>query len=573
MLQADLTAAEQYLLELINRARLEPLAEAGRQNLALNDGIAPGTITDAPKEPLAYDALLGQAAEDHSAWMVANDTFSHTGSGGSSVRNRIEASGFQLEGLWSLGENLAFTASTGGVNPNDVIEDLHNNLYASINHRPAIFGEDYRQIGVGQVEGPYTVDGTTYEASILTEKFVSSGNSVFLTGVMYDDTNGNNFYTIGEGASGIAVSGGGTSTASAAAGGYNLDMGPAGVNSISFGSGNDLVTFQVDLSGGNGKVDMQTGADKLLTSVDTTLTSGNIARMEVLGIEATNLTGASGGEVLTGNVAANVLTGRGGADTLEGAGGADTLFGNGGADRLFGGDGDDELRGGFGADRLEGGTGWDVLAAGKGADTVEGGDGRDRVFLGNGFDSYIDTAQGGNFGRDTVFGGNGNDTIDTGGADDEIRGNAGADRLFGQDGNDAIFGGNGFDFIEGGTGNDTVNAGRGADRVFLGDGDDRFEDVSQGGAFGRDTVTGGDGADTFAFVGVASTDVITDFERGVDTLELASGMVGGRSASQVVNDLASVTSAGVEIDLGSGSTITLQGLTSTSGLASDLDIV
>ena len=38
------TALEQMLLELINRARLDPAAEAARFGIDLNEGLAPGTI-------------------------------------------------------------------------------------------------------------------------------------------------------------------------------------------------------------------------------------------------------------------------------------------------------------------------------------------------------------------------------------------------------------------------------------------------------------------------------------------------------------------------------------------------
>ena len=44
---------EQYMLELINRARANPSAEASRYGIGLNDGLAAGTITTAAKQPLA----------------------------------------------------------------------------------------------------------------------------------------------------------------------------------------------------------------------------------------------------------------------------------------------------------------------------------------------------------------------------------------------------------------------------------------------------------------------------------------------------------------------------------------
>ncbi len=54
------TAHEQYLLELINRGRLDPPAEAARYGIDLNQGLAPGTITTEPKQPLA--CILRQSA-------------------------------------------------------------------------------------------------------------------------------------------------------------------------------------------------------------------------------------------------------------------------------------------------------------------------------------------------------------------------------------------------------------------------------------------------------------------------------------------------------------------------------
>ncbi|TIP77930.1 MAG: CAP domain-containing protein, partial [Mesorhizobium sp.] len=78
------SAHEQYLLELINAER----AKAGVQ-------------------PLAFDNDLSEAAEGHSRWMLATDTFSHTGSGGSSPTQRMKAAGYTLAGSWATGENIA----------------------------------------------------------------------------------------------------------------------------------------------------------------------------------------------------------------------------------------------------------------------------------------------------------------------------------------------------------------------------------------------------------------------------------------------------------------------------------
>ena len=58
----------------------------------------------APAAPLAWNSLLAQAAAGHSQDMAANNYFSHTGRNGSSMVDRVNATGY----AWSnLAENIA----------------------------------------------------------------------------------------------------------------------------------------------------------------------------------------------------------------------------------------------------------------------------------------------------------------------------------------------------------------------------------------------------------------------------------------------------------------------------------
>ena len=60
--------------------------------------------TFAPAAALTWSTLLTQSAEAHTQDMVANNFFSHTGSNGSTLANRVDATGY----TWSsLGENIA----------------------------------------------------------------------------------------------------------------------------------------------------------------------------------------------------------------------------------------------------------------------------------------------------------------------------------------------------------------------------------------------------------------------------------------------------------------------------------
>lgn len=54
--------------------------------------------------PLRWNDLLEAVAGAHSEWMQANDTLSHTGSGGSSIGTRVSATGYAWR---TVGENLA----------------------------------------------------------------------------------------------------------------------------------------------------------------------------------------------------------------------------------------------------------------------------------------------------------------------------------------------------------------------------------------------------------------------------------------------------------------------------------
>lgn len=113
--------------------------------------------------------------------------------------------------------------------------------------------------------------------------------------------------------------------------------------------------------------------------------------------------------------------------------------------------------------------------------------------------------------------------IDGQGGNDVIKGKAGRDTLYGGAGDDMVFGGARRDVLQGGTGNDTLDGGTQNDILKGQAGNDTLI-----GGKGKDTMTGGSGADTFVFR-VASdsatnsnADVITDFEVGLDHLDLTA---------------------------------------------------
>lgn len=300
-------AYEQYMLELINSER----AKVGAQ-------------------PLAFDGDLNESAENHSSWMIATDTFSHTGAGGSSPGDRMKAAGYVFSGSWAWAENIAWMSTRAPAGLQDEVLQLHTNLMNSSGHRANLLNDTYREIGVGLEVGQYG----SYEGAFVTQNFARTASSPFLTGVAFDDLDGDRRYDVGEGLGSLTISarnnttGAVTTTTTTAAGGYDMGL-AAGTYTVTFsGSGFATTTQQATIGTRNVKLDL---VDPVASST------------------------------ITGTSEANTLSGTSGSDVIFGLGGADKLYGRAGADQLNGGAGNDRLWGGSGADVLSGGTGADIF--------------------------------------------------------------------------------------------------------------------------------------------------------------------------------------------------------------------
>ncbi|WP_454742913.1 VCBS domain-containing protein [Cupriavidus necator] len=227
--------------------------------------------------------------------------------------------------------------------------------------------------------------------------------------------------------------------------------------------------------------------------------------------------------------------------TLTGTNSSDNISGTTSSDTILSGNGNDYVSAGDGSDYVDAGNGDDIVEGGDGNDTLLGANGKDRVFGGRGNDNL----SGGN-GTDAVYGGSGDDVIGSiDGSSALYTGDNGGDTLYGdgydsyadyllgrghestQPGNDRIYGGNGDDLIYGDNGNnaaqggaDIITGGNGKDTIYGEGGDDNI-----GGGGGGDTLSGGSGGDVFVYNAVsdstaAGMDIITDFQRGADRLDL-----------------------------------------------------
>lgn len=224
---AEPTDREVRMLELVNRARSDPEAEATRYNIDLNEGLAPGTISSSSKAPLAFNIPLMQASRDHSGWMLDTNTLDHTGAGGSNVGDRADAAGYVLNAPGGLGENLAWLGTTAPtINLTSAVENHHQGLFLSEGHRTNLLHEHFREVGVGQGQGPFTLDGTTYNSSIVTYKFGYSGNRYFLTGVAFDAANANDLYLPGTALDDVQIQVGDYRYAPFASGAFSVLLAP-----------------------------------------------------------------------------------------------------------------------------------------------------------------------------------------------------------------------------------------------------------------------------------------------------------------------------------------------------------
>lgn len=241
------TSFEQYWIELVNRARNSPQLEAARYGIDLNEGLNAGTITTTAKAPLANNAFLNDSAGLHAFWVRTNEQISLVGLNGTLPIDRITNAGYTLSGT-AQGVAESVDAIVNTAQPLDIaaVNEIHRRLFLDTGvlnrtNRVSMLSSGFREVGAGLDQGAWTpAGGTAAQAVAAVMDFaLSTGNAggdVFLTGVAYNDADGDNFYTPnagnGEGLGNVTVtarrlSDGATfTTATFASGGYSLRLTP-----------------------------------------------------------------------------------------------------------------------------------------------------------------------------------------------------------------------------------------------------------------------------------------------------------------------------------------------------------
>ncbi|NUB42873.1 hypothetical protein GEU84_000615 [Fertoebacter nigrum] len=301
------------------------------------------------------------------------------------------------------------------------------------------------------------------------------------------------------------------------------DFGYGGVNHAFGGDGDDFIAISV---GGEGGAHGGAGVDVLLINWYDNFNGGGDIEIRLTGPDA-GATGdgltldISGMEILV----AFTYTGN---DTVIGGQYGDDISVQLGANTVLAMEGDDRVTYATGAvNLLDGGDGDDLLVLSHAPSTA-------LVFTVSG--SQADDGHGStirNFEHYAVQGYFAADVIQLGSGDDFALGNGGNDSLSGFDGDDYLNGGTQDDVLDGGGGADTLLGDRGNDTLFGGDG----ADILRGGK-GRDDLFGGAGADQFRMAiplfeagSLAETDIIHDFELGLDRVTVNNAVVGTAFAS------------------------------------------
>lgn len=274
------TAEEQYMLELINRARTDPKAEGIFLATTPDSGIRLGAdffdvnlkrlksdfASYAARPPMAFNPQLMASSRRHSKDMAKNNFQNHVGSDDSTISERIADAGYSFSAInESIYSNLVSNTLFAHAGLNIDWGFGVDGIQAGVGHRAAIMGLgaiDYQEIGISIVSRT-GADAVEFGKLSITQDFGNRPSSPdFLTGVAYYDVNENGICEPGEGISGVRVQPtvGSRHAITSASGGYAIPFSAAtGASSVTF-SGGDLtppVDKEFNIVDENVKVDLR----------------------------------------------------------------------------------------------------------------------------------------------------------------------------------------------------------------------------------------------------------------------------------------------------------------------------
>ncbi len=261
------TDEEQLYLELINRARADPVGEGIRlkntpdpmiRNAITSFGVDLALMvsqfsTISPQPPLSMNAKLLNSARLHSQDMFDHNFQGHTNfSDGGLPASRIAAQQYNAIGS---GENVyAFAQSVLYGHAGFEVDwggdpATQGGMQTPPGHRDTLHDGFFLEVGIGVVNGRNGQVGP----QLVTQDFATEfGTSTFITGVVYYDFNNNGFYDVGEGIGGVTVKVAGENyyAVTADSGGYSVPV-LNGNFAVTFTATNLSNQVSAVVSGGN----------------------------------------------------------------------------------------------------------------------------------------------------------------------------------------------------------------------------------------------------------------------------------------------------------------------------------
>lgn len=266
---------EQQFLEYINRSRASASAEALRLNAETDSDVmgaynsfniqaadlvsqfawsVSSGCMDEQAQPLAFQVDLLRISELHTQDLFDQKFQGHVSSESppapfqplDTLRDRANHVGYS----GSLGENVfSFADSVTHAHAGFDIDwgnlDISNSscynasfvgqgMQNPAGHRLILHNDDFREIGIGLIEG---TNGSV--GPILVTQNLGNGGPQVITGVVYEDLNGNAFYDPGEGVAGVQVNTDDTAffAETSASGGYALPIDGDGQHLVTFSGG------------------------------------------------------------------------------------------------------------------------------------------------------------------------------------------------------------------------------------------------------------------------------------------------------------------------------------------------
>ena len=232
------TAQEQYMLELINRMRMNPSGELNllKQNSDVQSALQYFKVNNQVLDtqwktlkavpPVVWSDNLKQVAFQNNQFQLKNDTTGHFYTAGGAQNAFAHAksvlyghAGFAID--W--------------IDDSDGIQD-------ALGHRKNIMNDSHGEVGISIV--PENNSNTEVGPLVITQNFGGKSGNPWLLGVAYDDADGDKFYDSNEGLEGIIVQAVRQSdlqtfsTHTMSAGGYQMQLEP-GIYTVTF-SGNQF---------------------------------------------------------------------------------------------------------------------------------------------------------------------------------------------------------------------------------------------------------------------------------------------------------------------------------------------